>query len=216
MFRAIVACIRRVISSTSGAFGTGTSVMGAISEWTGQPVAVSGWVWLTLGAVLLFVTACRIEWELMQEKDKKRKPQANMNLEDVVKRIRGTDDIFGPNSSESAEVFKALKSLVEHGATGSLTIFGCKDVKCAPANYVDMAMPPRLPIPAEFWRTNSFDYTAFTGDRIGITRDGTSNDNAIGSGFGYIWFDRAQIDSIWPRPRSKINLRNPFRFKVRI
>src|SRR5262249_34517119 len=147
VFRAIIACIKRVISTVSGAAGTASSIVGAISEWIGHAIAVPGWAWLIFCASLLFATACRIEWELMQEKDKNRKPRPDMPLKAVITRIRGKEDIFGFEKSESMEVFRALTRIREHAVTGQLTIFGVRGFKYLPSNFSDAAVT-RLPIPS--------------------------------------------------------------------
>ena len=74
MLKAIFVCIKRVIGTLTGFGGAVSSFIGAISEWSGHPVAVPGWAWLVLGAVLLFATACKIEWELLREKENKLGP----------------------------------------------------------------------------------------------------------------------------------------------
>jgi hypothetical protein len=214
MFKAIFTCIKRVIGTLTGFGGTVSSIIGALSEWLKQPIAVPGWAWIVLGSALLFATACRIEWELLQEKDKNRKSEPDMTFEQVIERIRGKKDIFGPENSESLEVSKAFRSIEERAASGALVIFGSKGIRSLDGLQRDTvgAMLKRLPIPADFWSSNSFDYLSFIEDRSGATTDTTQRDQKFGSGYGNIWLDSKQVNSIWPEPRKRIAWSNPIRF----
>jgi hypothetical protein len=173
--------------------------------------AVPAWVWWLGAIVILFVSAVFLEMSLQKEKDKNRAPRPNMKLEDVVKRIRGKDDIFGPENSESAQVLQALTLIRESAHNGALTIFGSKEVRYVKPEHHEFAIS-RMAIPPEFWKTYTFDYIAFTSNRDGITKPiGRPDDRSME--YEYIWLDRDQVDSLWPPPRKRIEWQNPIRFK---
>jgi hypothetical protein len=212
MFRAALSCVYRVLTMGSGALGLVISLTGTILQSVDKSIVFPGWIILALGALLLFITAIRIEWELMQEKEKNRKPRPDMKLEDVVKRIRGKEDIFGPENAESTQVLDALSRIRESGANGAVTIFGVKGLQYLPnsSSVIADAIVVRLVIPAVFWEKNAISYLGFVKDRIGVTEDTTTTNQGFGTGYGYLWFDSMQVDSIWPPARVRIAWKNPF------
>jgi hypothetical protein len=210
MFNRIWHCCFLVGTRLTTIAGGASTLIGAAQQYLGVS-GLPAWFWWALAILLMLATAVRVQWELLQEQDRNRKPEPNMSLEDVVKRIRGKEDVFGPEHSESMEVLRAFKLLTERGATGAITIFGSKGVRYVKPEFTDVALT-RLPIPAEFWQTNTFDYSAFLDDRSGVTRNETKP-HELGSGYGYIWFDRQQINAIWPPRRRTLDWKNPFRFR---
>lgn len=207
MFRAVFSCIWRVLSSASGGLGFLISAIGTLLQSADKAIVFPGWAFLAVGALLLFITAIQIEWELLQEKEKRRKPAPTMSLEAVVKRIRGKEDIFGPENSESAEVLRALTLIRERAANGSLTIFGSREARYVRPEHHATAIS-RMPIPKEFWLDNTIDYIAFTTNRDGITKMvGKPNDRS--NEYEYLWLDKHEVDTIWPPPRRTIRWRAP-------
>jgi hypothetical protein len=199
--------VGRKITTLAGAAST---AIGGTQHYFGV-TTIPTWIWWLAAIVLMLATAVQVQWELMREKDTNRKPQPNMRLEDVVKRIRGKDDIFGPENSESGEVFKALTLIREHGAIGSLMIFGSKEIRYIKPEHHDLAVS-RLPIPKEFWEANGFDYIAFLGNRHGITKP-TQRPDDRSNEYEYIWLDKDQVDNVWP-PIKSIEWRSPISFKA--
>jgi hypothetical protein len=173
--------------------------------------SVPAWIWWFSAIVILFVSAILLEMSLQKEKEKTRKPQPTIKLEDVVKRIRGKEDIFGQNNSESQEVLRALTLIREKAYNGALTIFGSKEVRYVKPEQHHVATS-RLVIPREFWEKYQLDYIAFASNRDGITKPiGRPDDRSIE--YEYIWLDRHQVDEIWPPSRKSIDWKNPIRFK---
>jgi hypothetical protein len=50
----------------------------------------------------------------------------------------------------------------------------------------------------------------FISDRHGLVRD---LGNRVGGTYMMLWFDRLQIDKVWPPPRRQIEWRLPFRLR---
>jgi hypothetical protein len=209
--QAAAKCTWRVLTEASGALGVLISLAGTLAESLGLKTGMPNWVWIAIGSALLFITACKIEMELMREREKNRNPQPTIRLEDVVKRIRGKDDIFGPENSESSEVLKVLTLIRENAANGSLIIFGSQEARYVKPEHQGMAIS-RMAIPKVFWETNAFDYIAFTTNRDGITKPTRKPDDRSDE-YEYIWLDIQQVDAIWPKPKKRIEWQNPLRFR---
>lgn len=184
MLKRIFDCAFRVTSQWTTIVGGVFTMIGTVQQYS-DIARVPVLIWWLAAIIALLATAFRIQWQLLDEQDKNRKPQPNMKLEDAVKRIRRKGDIFGPNNSESAEVMRALTLLREHGSTGELTIFGSKEVRFVKPEHYDVAIT-RLPIPTEFWQTHDFDYIAFTDDQNGMTRDSTKAQGESRIEYSYI------------------------------
>jgi hypothetical protein len=192
------------------------ALIGSALQSFDKTFVVPGWAILAVGTLLLFIAACQIESELIQEKAKNRKPLPDMPLEAAVKRICGKEDVFGPDDNPT-EVLQALKSLAERAAAGAITIFGVKGIQYLPSGpreTVD-AVVKRPPIDAKFWETNSIQYLSFYKDRIGVTENDIGTKD-VGTGYGYLWLDTKQIDALWPAPRKRINWRHPIQFRESI
>lgn len=179
-------------------------MVGTFSQYLEKQLVVPGWAWTAVGAGLLFWTACRIEWELLAEKDKSRKAEPSMQLEEVVKRIRGKDDIFGRENSESMEVMRALQALREKAQLGLLEVYGRKGWRSVrPAEY---DLIPRVRIPVEYISEHWVSYIEFIDDRRGeLSHDA----NSAPGEYIDIWFDRAQVEAMWPPRRFHLSFRNP-------
>jgi hypothetical protein len=212
--QAATKCAWRVLTEASGALGVLISGAGSLAEALGLKAGMPNWVWIAIGAALLFITACKIELELMRERESRRKPEPNMTLEEVVKRIRGKDDIFGPESSESMEVKRAFTWIEERAKTGAITVFAVKGISYFPDKGNADAYVRRFPVPANEWETHVIDYLAFLDDPKGrITPYSPTEEAKVGSGYAYVWFDRGEINSIWPAPKRKMRWRWPLSFK---
>jgi hypothetical protein len=206
MFAALWASIIRVVRTASGSFGVLSSIIGTLSQWLGRPLAIPGWAWISIGAFLFFATACRVEWELIKEKEKNRKPQPTKQLEGVVKQIIGKDDIFGPDNAESMQVLQALEAIREKALHGLIDVFGCDSREWRATKPAQWDMLVRHRIPADHWRDNRIDYLEFANDRFGEVRD---LPNKTGPTHIMLWFDQTQVDSNWPR---KTDWKDIFRF----
>jgi hypothetical protein len=209
MLNRIWRCVFLVGTQITTLAGGASTIIGAAQQYWGVQMPPP-WVWWLIAIVLIFVTAVRVQWRLLEEQDKNRNPEPDMRLEDAVKRIRGKDDIFGAEYSESTEVLKALNLIRERGANGSLAIFGSKEVRFVKPEHLSLI--PRLPIPKEYWEDNGLDYIAFTTNRHGISRPIGRTDDRTNE-YEYIWLDHRQVDSAWPTRRKKLELRNPIRLK---
>ena len=204
MFRAIWNCVKRVAATYEGAGGIFSAVFGSLAEFFGARPGLPGWAWLALGALLLFFTACRIEWELLKEKETGKKAEPNMRLEEAVKRIRGKEDIFGPDNSESASVLEALETLREKLLHEHIEAFGCRHEEWRAAHSDLRGMLVRHKIAAHHWEDHNLDYLTFTEDRAGLV---VPIHKPLGEATHYqIWFDADQIDRVWPAPRKKWTL----------
>jgi hypothetical protein len=192
-----------VAGDLSGGFGLLTSVVGILSEIFQQPILVPGWAWLAVGAGLLFMTACRIEWDLLAEKQKNRKPQPNMQLEDAVKHIIGEDEIREEHGVEVARVLAALR---EQALLGTLQVFARKGWRSAGLAALDSV--PRSIVPAAYFEDHWISSIEFMSDHRGEINYIA---NSTPGEYMDVWFDLAQIDAVWPAPRRRITLRNPFK-----
>jgi hypothetical protein len=66
LIQAAMKCAWRVLSEASGAVGVLISLAATFAEAMGwKPPVGPNWMWIAIGAALLFVTACKIELELM-------------------------------------------------------------------------------------------------------------------------------------------------------
>src|SRR5580704_3040606 len=205
-------CIAGVWKLSAAKFGALFTVIGALQQYA-NIATIPSWVWWLAAILALAATAFQIQWQLLEENDKNRKPRPDMALDSVLKRIRRKDDIFGPQSSESMEVGKAFRRIEEHALTGELVVFGVPGLRYVPEAAKVDAIVKRVPIPRDAWQKHSFDYTALLQDRSGRIAPDDRHKDGFGTGWAYIWFDEHQIDAIWPRPRKTIDWRNPFRFR---
>jgi len=138
-------------------------------------------------------------------------PQPNMRLEDVVKRITGKDDFPGANESGGEEIRRVCEGLRQKAVLENISTFGGINWRTTrPADYDRITL---VRIPAEYWKDHRIDVIEFLGPdkkrgrTIALT--GTpSPDDYYG-----IWFDKNEIDALWPAPRRKIDWRNPINWK---
>jgi hypothetical protein len=133
-----------------------------------------------------------------QPRAKSKKPEPNMRLEDVVKRITGLDRMPLAIDAGSDAVTRACTAIRERALLGQITVFGGINWRTtAPAHYDLMV---RDAIPAEFWKGHKIDVIGFLdpGDHYrGFTCDLTgwrSRDDYYG-----LWFDRNQVEKQWPK-----------------
>jgi hypothetical protein len=167
-------------------------------------------VWLTqYGPPLLFLGAGL--WLFYRSRPlPTRQPEPTMRLEDVVKRIRGTDDVFGPDNSESMKVLQALEAIREKALHGTIAVFGCLYREWRATKPEHWPILVRHPIPPGHWTDHGISYIEFTTDRMGEVRDLANKEAAT---YIMLWFDAHEIDSVWPRARRRIDWANPIRWK---
>jgi hypothetical protein len=207
MLKAIWLCIRRVFSTVTGAIGALSSLIGSLSEWLGHQIVVPGWAWLAFGSVLLFATACRIEMELMREKDKNLKPQPTLKLAQVITRITGFVSVMplsAEQSGKAAATGDALDEIGEKANLGLLNVFG----RTGRVLLQHQRSSPLGLIPQDHWERYGIDYLELLTDERGITKGMISASDNIG--FTDLWFDAEQVDAIWPaKKRPKFVWRMP-------
>lgn len=134
---------------------------------------------------------------IKQPKAKSKKPEPNMRLEDVVKRITGKTRLPLPMNSDSMDVLHACDAIREKALLGLITVFGGINWRTTPPADYDRMI--RDAIPAEFWKKHKIDVIGFLNpqdDYRGFTCDMTGY-RAPEDYYG-IWFDRNQIGTQWP------------------
>jgi hypothetical protein len=199
MWGAIFRCIRRVLADGFSALGVISTGLGVLSGLLEKTLILPAWAWIVLGAILIFVTACRLEWELEKERDN-RKPESDTTLEDVVRRMRGVLEPFDREMGDPAEILRHLDEIREKALQGHLATFGREGVEIK-------NQKPLAPIRTDYWDRNKIDYMFFWKDRRGATeKTGARNDDPR---YCDLHFDRRQIDKRWPLPRRQVRLRNP-------
>jgi hypothetical protein len=171
MLKAFSTCAALVLRSWSGITGATTALVGALKNVGLEAIPIPAWAWWLAAIILLFYTAVRLQMSLLEEQAKNRNPEPSMRLEDAVKRIRGKDDVFGANDSEDRdrEVMRALTLIRERASSGSLAIFGSKEVRFYKPADREIALS-RMPIPKGFWEAYELDCAAFKTNRDGITK----------------------------------------------
>jgi hypothetical protein len=205
-------CVWRVLTEASGALGVMISGAATLAEALGRKAGMPNWVWIAIGAALLFITACKIELELMQERESRRKPKPDMPLREAVERIRGKEHVLG--DGETIEIVRAFTRIKERALTGEITVFGAHGIQYLPEGGDVDAVLPRLPIPGDSWNNCSLSLLPFMQQpSCGRIENDDSNDRPHGSGYGYIWLDRKQVESIWPLQGRKLTWRNPLKLE---
>ena len=97
-------------------FATAFSIPAIQSPW-------SLWLWIAV-AILFFVRSVKLYQELESQKEVIRKPSPTMKLGDLLVRIVGKPDIFGPDNSESMQVLASLTLIREKAQNDELKVFG--------------------------------------------------------------------------------------------
>ena len=126
------------------------------------------------------------------------KPEPNMHLEEVVKRLTGRDRLPLPIDPGSDDLIYACNQIREKALNDQIAVFGCAEWRATqPKDYDHMV---RSRIPAEYWKSHKIDAAdSFGTDQIfrrGITSriaggwDGTE--------YLWLWFDRSQVEAQWP------------------
>jgi hypothetical protein len=207
MLKAIWNSAVRVLADYPTWAGALSAVLAWTTEHWGWPAIVPPSVWWALAALFLFAVAVRSEMAAQEAKAAKRKPSPTWSLQDdVLPRLRGTHDLFGPAFSESGKLADALADIREKALLGQVTVFARKGWRSAtPASYPQI---PREPVPADLWKSHSIEYLEFLKDRRGAI---TPNIPA-GSSAEYIdlWFDEAEVRAAWPSKAQPLNLRAAF------
>jgi hypothetical protein len=127
-----------------------------------------------------------------------------MPLVEVVRRILGRDDIPFSDGSEAdaRQMVRALQQIREKARLGIIDAFGGVGFRTTkPAEYDNMV---RERIPPDFWAARQIEPLEFLRDQRGMTYD-LNDINRYAEYFG-VWFDRRQIDRIWPPPRKRWRL----------
>jgi hypothetical protein len=140
-----------------------------------------------------------------------QKPQPNMRLEDVVKRITGLQRLPAAIEPGSTDIIDACELLREKALHDLIDVFGGIGWRATrPADYDRMI---RDRIPSNYWRDHQLDVIGFLGgdDHRGRTCD-LAGDSS-GEDYYGIWFDKDQIDALWPAPKRRIDWRNPINWK---
>jgi len=131
-----------------------------------------------------------------------QKPTATMKFIDVLIRIRGKVDIFGPESSESRDVLATFTLIREKAINDEIVVFGRKEWRMTRAEDLEI-LAPRIPIPIKHWEDHVIDYTVFANDRLAITENNKTIQDTKDT-YGDLWFDKNQVDTIWPAPKQTI------------
>ena len=166
MLPAIWTSVKRVSSDYSTWAGAVSAIVAWATDHWGWTTPVPSWAWWMLAVILLFVAAVRSEMAAERAREANRKPSPTVSLMDLLPRIRGTVDIFGPQYSESGKLADALALIREKAMLGEITVFGKTNWRSAtPENYKWL---PRERISPEYWNTHELDYMEFVQDRRGV------------------------------------------------
>jgi hypothetical protein len=123
--------------------------------------------------------------------------EPTIRVDEVVKRITGRSRIPGPTEPGTQDLLDACENLREKGLRGSIAIFGGINWRTTlPADY-DRVIRDR--ISPEYWRDHKIDVI----DLMNDPRGRTSGLNGVceADDFYGVWFDRRQIDLLWPPKR---------------
>lgn len=160
----------------------------------------TAWGWFLIGVLALlcaqFSTLYSLQSELDKERESHLKPIPTMSLLEVVQRVIGRKNIFGKENKKSMEVLKALCDITEMAKIGSIVVFGRKDWRTVRPSEIFLAT--RSEIPKSYWDDHCLEYMYFANDARGQTahKGLIERDEYLD-----IWFDRRQIDVLWPRKR---------------
>jgi hypothetical protein len=129
---------------------------------------------------------------------KSGKPEPNMHLEEVVRRIIRRDRLPLPTEEGSNDLIYACNQIREKALNDQIVIFGCAEWRSTqPKDYDHMV---RSRIPAEYWKDHKIDAAdSFGTDQIfrrGITSKITGGWDQ--TEYLWLWFDRSQVTAQWP------------------
>jgi hypothetical protein len=135
---------------------------------------------------------------LRREVSDPNKPEPNMQLDEVVKRITGRDKLPLPIEEGSVDLIYACNQIREKALNDLIVIFGCTEWRSTqPKDYDHMV---RSRIPAEYWRNHKIDAADSFGTdpilRRGITSKITGGWDK--TEYLWLWFDRSQVETQWP------------------
>jgi hypothetical protein len=199
-------CSIRFLRSWSGLSSAVAAALGALKSM-GFEVPLPAWVWWSGAIAVLFVSAIFLEMSLQNERDKNKKTEPNFKLEELVRRIRGTDKLPGVNDPESIEILRVLELIRQKALLGIVDVFGCDHREWKGTQGVHRDMLPKHPIQREHWASHSMNCSEFLCDRLGLVC-GAENGRTVDT-YIMLWFDRSQVDRVWP-PRRSIEWRLPF------
>lgn len=209
-------CLKRVATHIQTWFGLVSGVLGFLTDATGTKVPALSTIFWLVALSCAFWVALKIEDELLREKEKNHRPEPNMPLAEVVKRITQTSAL--PSSSDQPDsyaVTRACDAIREKAMLGLITVFGGINFRITRPSDYDRMMRDR--IPQEYWREHTIDVIGFLGDddHKGRTQDLGNTKSVLDKDLYYgIWFDRRQVDNAWPEPRRRAQWRSPLSFNT--
>jgi hypothetical protein len=206
--RAATKCVWRVLSDIGGALGALLTIFGIFAEAMEWRIVMPNWGWIALGALLLFITACKIEMELMEECEKNRKPEPNLPLAAVLKRITGFDSVMplsGEQPGKADATANALIEIRQKAVLGKLSVFARRGDRPILAHQDPS---PLLALPVDIWNDHEIYYLALLTDSRGQIRKQFQRDETVE--YSDVWFDTIQLKEVWPEKRGKISFRSPF------
>jgi len=199
----VIKCAWRVLSEYSGALGALISLAGILLEAFGLKAGTTpNWAIIAIGAALFFVTACKIELELVRERDKNRSPTPSVSLDALTKRLAGEGSpLHVPGLPQ--KIWDAHSAIRQEGRLGRLSIFGRPDAVAGNLDHTPLA-----PIPADFWEFAQIDYMEYLQDPRCKTE--AAKHPGPRTHFSDLHFDAHQIDAIWPaKKRRRFRLQSP-------
>jgi hypothetical protein len=199
--QAATKCIWRVASEASGAFGILFTVAGSAAEALGWKAVMPNGGWIAIGAGLLFITACKIEKELMDERNRNSKPVPSVSLQTLVTRLAGGEDRH--EEGINRKTLEALKAIRQEGRLGRLAIFGRTDAVEGHEDHY-----PLGPVNGDYWETAQISYLDYIQNPKCKTE--AAKNPKPSTYFSDLHFDKFQIEAIWPSPKPRrFTFRNP-------
>lgn len=152
-------------------------------------------------------------WRIFRRHNANRISEPNMRLEDVLKRIVGRSTLPLPDETDSALILNACERLREKALLGVIDVFG--GINRGATRLPDYDSMIRDKIGPEYWRSHQINAIGLLGNNDMMGRTTASDPFAEGFGdtdsnyYYGIWFNRNQIDAIWPPPRRRTKFRSP-------
>jgi hypothetical protein len=208
VFKAIWSAIVQTATDGRTIAGIVSLVFAVTASDLGHSILVPTWVWWVVAFFGVFWTATRANYLLHQQQEANRRLAPDMSLENLIERIVGSTVLEeGDNAARTAIAFNDIRDAAAHGR---VSVWGRK-------NATNITSDPRLLIGQEYWEFFGFNYLRYVANKAGETeRVGLSRSQMAGREliqndiYSDIWFNRNEVDQVWPPRRKKRKFYNPF------
>src|SRR5215472_16266492 len=127
MLKTVWESVIRVVCHWSTLLGAVATFLGILQQTAVLPATVPAWVWWGIAIALIFVTAVQLDMELLAVQ-RKRPPESNMSLEDVVFRITDCPPTSHNDGKNGSVISGAFDKIRELALQGHLAVFGRHNV----------------------------------------------------------------------------------------